>query len=254
MENKSRQNRRRSDNKRPYETQLDLEAWNPKTSMGKQVKDKKITNIDEILDSGHKILEKEVVEALLPNLEVELLAIGQSKGKFGGGKKSIWRQTQKKTSEGNKPKFATLVVVGNKDGYLGLGFGKSKETVPARDKAIRKAKLNIIRVRRGCGSWACGCGEPHTIPVKITGKCGSVKIELMPAPKGTGLCAEKEVQKILNLAGIKDVHSRTYGHTKTKLNLLYATFRAIQNLNKIKIKPDYKEKCGLTEGKLGNVK
>jgi len=227
-----------------------LENWKPKTNLGKLVKAKKIINIDDVLSSGQKVLEAEIIDILLPNLETELLSIGQSKGKFGGGKKSIWRTTQKKTSEGNKPKFSTLVVVGNKDGYLGIGFGKSKETVPAREKAIRKAKLNLIKIRRGCGSWACGCGEPHTIPLKINGKCSSVKIELMPAPKGTGLAVEKEVKKILHLAGIKDVYSRTSGHTKTKLNLIYAAFRALKKLNKVKIKQDYYKQSGLTEGKL----
>ena len=230
-----------------------LENWKPKTNLGKLVKAKKITDIDEVLSSGKKILESEIVDLLLPNLETELLSIGQSKGKFGGGKKSIWRTTQKKTSEGNKPKFSTLVVVGNKDGYLGVGFGKSKETVPAREKAIRKAKLNIIKIRRGCGSWACGCGEPHTIPLKINGKCSSVKIELMPAPKGTGLAVEKEVRKMLHLAGIKDIYSRTSGHTKTKMNLIYAAFESLKKLNKIKIKQDYYKQSGLIEGRL-NVK
>ena len=255
-----------NNNRRPRETSLDrkerqleaqkkvLEKWKPKTELGKLVKQKKIINIDEVLNSNQKILESEIIDILLPNAETELLAIGQSKGKFGGGKKSIWKTTQKKTSEGNKPKFSTLVVIGNKDGYIGIGSGKSKETVPAREKAIRKAKLNLIKIRRGCGSWACGCGEPHTIPLKVSGKCSSVKIELMPAPKGTGLCVEKEVRKVLALAGIKDVYSKSYGHTKTKMNLIYAVFDALKKLNKVKIKQDYYKKSGLTEGRLNNVK
>jgi len=111
--------------------------WIPKTEFGRKVKSGEIKDIDEILDKGGKILEAEIVDALLPDLEYELITIGQSKGKFGGGKRSIWKQTQKKTKEGNKPKFATVAVVGNRKGYVGIGYGKAKETVPAREKAIR---------------------------------------------------------------------------------------------------------------------
>ncbi len=217
------------------EAKEEFQDWIPKTNLGKLAKERKI-NIDEIIDKGIKILEPEIVEILLPNLEQDLLSIGQSKGKFGGGKRSIWKQTQKKTKEGNKPKFATLAIVGNYKGYIGVGHGKSKETVPARTQAVRKAKLNVIKIRLGCGSWACGCKENHTIPLKVTGKCGSVRIDLIPAPKGTGLCVEKELKKILNLAGIKDVYSKTYGKTKTKLNLIYACFDALKNLGRTRMK------------------
>jgi len=225
-----------------------VKGWIPKTEIGKKVKSGEIKHIKEILDSGRKILEKEIVDFLLPNLESDLLSVGQSKGKFGGGKRSIWKQTQKKTKEGNKPKFATLAVVGNRDGYVGIGYGKAKETVPAREKANRRARLNIIKIRRGCGSWECGCGEPHTIPIKVIGKCGSVRITLMPAPKGTKLCVEKELSKLLSLAGIKDVYSKTRGQSNTKINLIYACFDALKRLGSAKIKQDYIKKAGIIEG------
>ncbi len=124
----------------------DLEKWKPKTALGRKVKNREIATLDEVLDSGKPILEPEIVDMLIPNIESDLLMIGQSKGKFGGGSRRVFRQTQKKTKEGNKPKFATYAVVGNKDGFVGLGFGKAKETVPAREKAVRQAKLNIIKV------------------------------------------------------------------------------------------------------------
>ncbi len=219
--------------KKVLDTRVDLEAWQPITELGKKVKTGEITNIDEILENGYKILEAEIVDALLPNLSSDLVAIGQSKGKFGGGKRSIWRQTQKKTAEGNKPKFATVVVIGNKEGYVGIGYGKAKETVPARRKAIRNAKLNLIKIHRGCGSWECACNnEQHSIPFKVEGKCGSVRISLIPAPKGTSTVIENETKKILNLAGIKDVYSKTFGQTRTKLNLIYACFDALKKLTK----------------------
>ena len=142
---------------------FNIDNWKPKTELGRKVKDKEITDLGYILDNGYKILEPEIVDVLLPNLSTELLEVGQSKGKFGGGKGSIWKQTQKKTSEGNRIKFSAFAVVGNKDGYVGVGFGSSKETVPAREKAIRTAKLNIIKIRRACGSWDCDCRKQSSI-------------------------------------------------------------------------------------------
>jgi small subunit ribosomal protein S5 len=209
-----------------------LEAWVPKTILGKKVKSGELTNIDEVLNSGMKILEPEIVETLVPNLEVELLAVGQSKGKFGGGKGSIWKQTQKKTSEGNVIKFAAFAAIGNKNGIVGVGFGDAKETLPAREKAIRNAKLNIINIKTGCGSWDCGCRETHSIPFKIEGKCGSVRLSILPAPKGAGLVIEKKCQKILELSGLKDVYSKSSGQTKTRLNLFLACFDALKQLSK----------------------
>lgn len=227
-----------------------MEIWKPKTELGRRVKDGIITDIDEIFQEGKKILESEIVDLLLPDLETELLLIGQAKGKFGGGKRRIFQQTQKKTREGNKPRFTTCALVGNKNGYLGVSFGKSRETVPARDKSIRKAKLNLIKIRRGCGSWECNCGEPHSIPFTIRGKCGSSVIKLMPAPKGKGLCLEKESAKILKMAGIKDVWSKTQGQTKTKQNLIRALIKALSKLSETKLQPDHYQQLGLVEGKL----
>ncbi|GAF81684.1 unnamed protein product, partial [marine sediment metagenome] len=102
---------------------LDKVAWKPKTGIGKKVKTEEIKDIDEILDKGLTILESEIVDALLPNINTELLLIGQSKGKFGGGQRRIFKQTQKKTQEGNKPHFAIYACVGDNNGHLGLGYG-----------------------------------------------------------------------------------------------------------------------------------
>jgi len=225
-----------------------IEEWNPKTELGRKVKNREISDIGQVLDSGLKILEPEVVEALLPNMEVELLMIGQSKGKFGGGQRRVFKQTQKKTAEGNKPHFATVAVVGNKDGYVGIGYGKSKETVPAREKAIRNAKLSLIKVRRGSGSWEDARTEPNSIPFAVTGKCGSSQITLIPAPKGTGLIIEAECAKVLKLAGIKDIWSRTKGQTKTKLNLVKACIFALKKLNEMKVRPSHYKSLSIKDG------
>lgn len=225
-------------------------AWLPMTELGKRVQKGEITDIDDLFNQSFRILEARIVDKLLPDIQEELLLVGQAKGKFGGGQRRIFKQTQKKTAEGNKPKFMTCAVVGNKNGYVGVGIGKSKETVPSRDKAKRNARINLIRIRRGCGSWECNCHQPHSIPFAVEGKCGSSVIQLIPAPKGKGLCVEKESAKVLILAGIKDVWSKTSGQTSTKLNLVQATIGALKKLSEIKIKPDDIQKLGIIEGKL----
>lgn len=227
---------------------FEKESWKPKTSLGIKVKKGEIEDIDYALDQRIKILEPEIVDALLPKLATELLMVGQAKGKFGGGQKRIFKQTQKKTAEGNKPKFATFAVVGDEDGHVGTGYGKSKETVPAREKAIRQAKLNLIKIKRGCGNWRCGCGDAHTVPFKVSGKAGSVVMTLIPAPKGTGLIIEKECQKILRLAGIKDVWSKAEGQTRSKLNVLYACFSALKKLMNFKMNQRNAESLHVVEG------
>ena len=223
--------------------------WKPVTDLGRQVKDGTITDIDQVFDLGAPIMEAQIVDRLVPGLEEDLLLIGQAKGKFGGGQRRIFRQTQKKTKEGNKIKFTTCAVVGNRNGYVGLGIGKSKETVPSRDKAKRNARLALIRIRRGCGSWATDAREANSIPFAITGKCGSCRVTLMPAPPGKGLVIEKECAKILALAGIKDIWSRTDGQAKTKLNQVYALLDALKQLSKVKIQPGDVAKLGVIEGR-----
>ncbi len=229
-------------------SKVNLEEWKPKTALGIKVKNKEITDISEILDSGMRILEPEIVDSLLPGIHVELLEVGRSKGKFGGGKGSIWKQTQKKTSEGTTIKFSAFAVVGNRNGYVGIGYGGAKETVPAREKAIRNAKLNLIKIKRGCGSWDCGCKLPHSIPLKVSGKSGSVEVFFMPAPRGAGLKADKKCSSILTAAGVRDIYTRTEGKTATKLNFLIACFAALKSLSNIKTMPSFDEAAGVVEG------
>src|SRR3989344_4380373 len=188
-----------------------VDKWTPKTKIGKLVKAKEIKSIDELLDH-HKILESEIVDALL-DLKKDLLMIGQMKGKFVGGKSAWRKQTQKKTAEGNVTTFSIMAIVGDENGRVGLGRGRAKENIPAKEKAIRKAKLIIMKIAGGCGSFDCGCGQEHSVPAKVDGKCGSATVVLMPAPQGTGLVACDELKKILRLAGIKDVYSKTFGKT-----------------------------------------
>jgi len=206
-----------------------LSSWTPKTKLGEMVKSGKIKNINEIIDKKMKILEPEIVDSLL-KVETNLLFVGQSKGKFGGGKRRAWRQTQRKTEEGNVITFSTLAVIGDKNGHVGIGVGRAKETLPSREKALRKAKINIIRIKRGSGSFEGSSHEPHSIPFKVDGKCGSSRIILMPAPQGTGLVIGKEGKKILELAGIKDIYSKSFGQTRTTLNYAKAIIAALEKL------------------------
>lgn len=212
-----------------------VSAWDPRTKLGQDVKDNKIKNIDEVLEEKKKILEPEIVDYFL-NVKSDLISIGQSKGKFGGGKRRAWRQTQRKTKEGNVPTFSTMAVIGDEKGHVGVGSGKAKETLPARDKAIRKAKLNIIKVGRTCASFDCSCKEPHTVPYKVNGKSGSVVVTLIPAPQGTGLVVGRELKKVLALAGIQDVYSRTTGSKRTTFNLVKACINALKKTNRRNIK------------------
>ncbi len=224
---------KRTDREKEFdrEAAAKLAAWVPKTKLGKEVKSKQIKNIDEILDSKRKILEEQIVDSLI-NVQSDLLFIGQSKGKFGGGKRRAWKQTQRKTKEGNVATFATLAVIGDEKGHVGIGRGRAKETLPARDKSIRKAKLGIIKVTRGCASFDCACNELHSIPFQVEGKSGSVRVTLIPAPQGTGLVVAGEMKKILKLAGIKDVYSKTFGTRGTTTNLAIATIDALRKTNR----------------------
>ena len=158
-----------------------VSSWSPKTRLGKQVKEGKEKDIDKILESGKRILEAEIVDSLLP-LSSDLILIGQAKGKFGGGKRRAWRQTQKKTMEGNVLSFSAMAVIGDRKGHVGVGFGKASETLPAREKALRNAKLNIMKVTLGFESpeEEKDKTNPHTVPFKVEGKCGSVRIFLWP--------------------------------------------------------------------------
>lgn len=219
------------DKRKPWERdKKPVEAWEPKTQLGREVKIGKIKNIDEILKDNKKILEPEISDYLL-ELKSDLILIGQSKGKFGGGKRRAWRQTQRKTEEGNVPTFSAMAIVGDENGHVGYGYGRSMETLPARDKSLRKAKLNIIKVTRACSGFDCDCSDLHTVPFKVTGKAGSSRITLIPAPQGTGLVVANELKKVLKLAGIKDVYSKSFGKTRTSFNLIKACFDALERTN-----------------------
>jgi len=210
-----------------------IESWVPKTLLGKEVRTGKIKNINEIFDKGRKILEPEIVDILIPNLIKDVLFVGQAKGKFGGGKRRAFRQTQKVSKEGTSLTFGVMAVVGDGNGHVGIGYGRASETLPAKEKALRKAKLNLIKIPRGCASYDCSCNDPHSIPISIEGKCSSVKIKLIPAPQGTGLVVSNEIKKIMKAAGIKDIYSKSSGKVRTTFNTAKACMKALNKLNQL---------------------
>jgi len=217
------------------EAQEKLDNWVPRTELGKEVRAGKIKGIEEILESGRKIMEPEIVDLLIKGLHTDTLFIGQAKGKFGGGKRRAFRQTQKKTKEGNVLTFGVMAVVGDGHGHVGLGYGRAAETLPAKEKAIRKAKLNITKIARGCASFDCSCDEEHSIPLAVTGKCSSVVVKLMPAPQGTGLVISDELKKILKAVGIKDVYSKCSGKLKTTFNAAKACMAALEKIGEVQL-------------------
>ncbi len=177
------------------------------------VKEGRIASLKEIFERNLPLLEPEIVDYLMPDLKHEVLDVSL---------------VQKVTDAGRDTKFRVVVVVGNEDGFVGLGAGKAKQLRFAIEKAIINAKLNITPVRRGCGSWECTCGEPHSVPFTVRGKSGSVIVELKPAPKGTGLVAGDVAKTVLRLAGIRDVWSSTLGETRTTYNFARATYNALK--------------------------
>ncbi|ALU11375.1 30S ribosomal protein S5 [Ignicoccus islandicus DSM 13165] len=190
-----------------------LETWVPKTRVGKMVKEGKITSIYEIFEKNLPILEPEIVDFLVPDLKHEVLDVSL---------------VQKVTDAGRITRLRVLIVVGNENGLVGLGMGKARQMRFAIQKALTNAKLNIIPVRRGCGSWECTCGEPHSVPFTVHGKSGSVRITLKPAPRGTGLVAGDVARTVLKYAGLKDVWTHTEGETRTTHNFAKATLEALK--------------------------
>lgn len=132
---------------------------------------------------------------------------------------------QKQTRAGQRTRFKAFVAMGDYDGHVGLGVKCSKEVATAIRGAIILAKLSILPVRRGY--WGNKIGLPHTVPCKVTGKCGSVSMRLIPAPRGTGIVSAPVPKKLLQMAGIDDCYTSSTGQTRTLGNFAKATFAAI---------------------------
>ncbi|MFH1836142.1 MAG: 30S ribosomal protein S5 [Methanobacteriota archaeon] len=216
----------------------ELLRWEPKTALGVKVKSGELSTIDEVLALPTPIKEVEVVDKLLPELSEEILNVGR---------------VQRVTDSGRRMRFRVVTAVGNENGYVGVGEAKGKEAGPTIRKAIERAKINIISIKRGCGSWECGCGRPHTVPFKVSGKSGGVQVSIRPAPRGVGLVSGEIPRKVLSLAGISDAWVSTSGHTRTSLNFSHAIFNALFETNKVKVKESDIDSLNIISGKTQNV-
>jgi small subunit ribosomal protein S5 len=120
---------------------------------------------------------------------------------------------------GRRFSFAALVVVGDRKGNVGLGYGKANEVPVAVDKAKSDATKNMFKVPlRG-----------STVPHEILGKSGASSVILVPASEGTGVIAGKKIRPLFELAGIHDMLTKAYGSTSPK-NLLKAGVAALKQL------------------------
>ncbi|MEM3712116.1 MAG: 30S ribosomal protein S5 [Thermoproteota archaeon] len=185
------------------------------TPLIRMIKEGKISTLEEVFNTGLKIREPEAIDLLLRKIREEVISVSP---------------VQKQSDAGEKTRFRALVVVGDEDGHVGIGSAKAKQVRDAIEKAARRARLNIIPVPRGCGSWECKCGEPHSIPAKTIGKTGSVTVMLYPGPKGLGLVVGDAIKPLLRLAGIRDVWSKSKGLTSTSHSFIAATYGALKRL------------------------
>jgi len=189
----------------------ELESWTPSTKLGRLVKGEKIKYLEEIYLHSLAVKEPEIIDFFLKDtLKDEVMKI---------------MPVQKQTRAGQRTKFKAIVAIGDHNGHVGLGLKCAKETAIAIRGAINMAKLSIIPVRRGY--WGNKIGKPHTFPTKVAGKCGSVRVRVIPAPRGTGIVAAYVPTRLLLLAGIEDAFSKTKGNTKTLGNFARATFNAL---------------------------
>ena len=212
-----------------------LRTWQPRTRLGRMVASGEILTYEQALDTGLPIREVEIVDALLPGLTDDVLAVNM---------------IQRMTDSGRRVRFNVLCVVGNSDGYVGLAICKGKEVASTIRKAIDNAKLNIIQVQRGNGSWESGQGAGTSVPFKVTGRAGSTRITLLPAPTGKGLVIGDTGRQVLTLAGVTDVWSRSKGQTRTTINFAKATFNALKQLNAHRVSGDQASRLNIVKGRV----
>jgi small subunit ribosomal protein S2e len=191
----------------------DENEWVPVTKLGRLVKEGKIGSIEEIFLFSLPVKEAEIIDFFLKDkLQDEVMKI---------------MPVQKQSSAGQRTRFKAFVAIGDTAGHVGLGVKCSSEVANAIRGAITAAKLNVSPVRRGY--WGRTSGLPHTVPCKVTGKCGSVRVRLIPAPRGTGLVSSPAGKKLLHMAGVDDCYTSARGHTRTMGNFIKAVFHALCN-------------------------
>eukprot|EP00752_Nemacystus_decipiens_P018182 g16312.t1 len=189
----------------------DDKEWVPITKLGRLVKENKIKSLEDIYLFSMAIKEYQIVDFFLGSkLKDEVMKI---------------MPVQKVSAAGQITRFKAFVAVGDESGHVGLGVKCAKEVATAIRGAIIIAKMSVVPVRRGY--WGRRNGLPHTVPNKVTGKCGSVRVRLIPAPRGTGLVAAPVPKKLLSMAGVEDCYTSSRGHTRTLGNFVKAVYFAL---------------------------
>jgi small subunit ribosomal protein S5 len=120
---------------------------------------------------------------------------------------------------GRRFSFAALVVVGDRQGEVGIGYGKANEVPSAVEKAVKSARRNMIKIKL----------DGTTIPHQVMSKYRASKVLMIPASEGTGVIAGSSVRAVMEMAGVKDVLTKCYGSTKAK-NLVKAAFQGLCSL------------------------
>ena len=210
--------------------------WVPKTRLGHMVLNGEVTTMSEALATKLPLREPEIVDILLPDLQDEVIDLNM---------------VQRMTDSGRRVRFAVTCIVGNGDGFIGVGRAKGKEVGPTIKKAIDNAKLNIIEIKRGCGSWECGCGSVHSLPFEVIGRSGSVTVYLRPAPRGIGLAVGDVAKSLLTLAGVHDSWGFARGNAKTEVNDCVATFDALRQTAVVRVTDEQAEKLNIVAGPIG---
>merc|ERR1712118_215863 len=185
----------------------------PCTKLGRLVKDGKIQSIEDIYLHSLPIKEYQIIDVFFApgTLKDEVMKI---------------HPVQKMTSAGQTNRFVCYVLVGDQNGHIGLGNKCAKEVATAIRGGIISAKINLIPVRRGY--WGSRIGLPHTVAMKVHGKCGSVRMRLVPAPRGTGVVGAPATKKMLAFAGVADCYSASCGTRRTRGNFIKAIFAALK--------------------------
>ena len=212
-----------------------LRNWNPKTRLGRMVQSGQIISFDAAVATGIPIREVEIIDALIPGLEDEVINVNM---------------IQRMTDSGRRVRFNVMACVGNHDGYVGLAICKGKEVAGTIRKAIHMAKLNVIQIQRGNGSWESGQGPGTSVPFKVTGRAGSTRITLLPAPTGKGLVIGDTGRQVLTMAGVTDVWSRSKGQTRTTINFALATFNALKQINAHRVSADQASRLNIVKGRV----
>lgn len=204
---------RRSKSRRPPRRDEDEAPWAPRTRLGRMVAGSEVSTWEDALATGLPIRESQVVDRLVPGLTEEVIDISM---------------VQRMTDSGRRVKFRATVAVGNNGGFIGIGGARDAQVGGAVKRASGYAKLDLVKVDRGCGSWECGCSSPHSVPFEVTGDAGSVRVTLVPAPRGLGLAAAETAKKVLRLAGIRDAWTRVDGESRNAMNFAKATYDALK--------------------------